>query len=215
MDYDSNHALFFRSLSNLWSIFVLYFLATIPMFIAITLVGLCLFWNSERFTNLSEVVMDLFSLFLGDSIYDITDDLSDKDKIFGVIYCYLYNMLFICVVMNVFNSIVQSAFIKAKVQEQNNWIYNSLMKESHEVTNENLRNLPSIETMTPEEITEEMLKRIGIMNDGLNKCFYLIKDVNNKKIDIETKTSLRKIIYRKVEEIDKKFEFIKFAWKNA
>ena len=215
MDYDSNHALFFRSLSNLWSIFIPFFLATIPMFIAFTLVGLCLFWNSERFTNLSEVVMDLFSLFLGDSIYDITDDLSDKDKIFGVIYCYLYNMLFICVVMNVFNSIVQSAFIKAKVQEQNNWIYNSLMKESHEVTNENLRNLPSIETMTPEEITEEMLKRIGIMNDGLNKCFYLIKDVNNKKIDIETKTSLRKIIYRKVEEIDKKFEFIKLAWKNA
>ena len=41
------------------------------------------------------------------------------------------------------------------------------------------------------------------------------EDVDNKKIDIETKTSLRKIIYRKVEEIDKKFEFIKLAWKNA
>ena len=117
--------------------------------------------------------------------------------------------------MNVFNSLVQSAFIKSKVQEQNNWIYNSLMKESHEVTNENLRNIPSIETMSPEEITEEMLKRIGIMNDGLNKCVNLIQDVDNKKIDIETKTSLRKIIYRKVEEIDKKFEFIKLAWKNA
>ena len=215
MDYDSNHALFFRSLSNLWSIFVPYFLATIPMFIAFTLVGSCLFWNSERFTNLSDVVMDLFSLFMGDSIFDITDDLTDKDKLFGVIYCYLYNILFICVVMNVFNSLVQSAFIKSKVQEQNNWIYNSLMKESHEVTNENLRNIPSIETMSPEEITEEMLKRIGIMNDGLNKCVNLIQDVDNKKIDIETKTSLRKIIYRKVEEIDKKFEFIKLAWKNA
>ena len=215
MDYDSNHALFFRSLSNLWSIFVPYFLATIPMFIAFTLVGACLFWNSERFTNLSDVVMDLFSLFMGDSIFDITDDLTDKDKLFGVIYCYLYNILFICVVMNVFNSLVQSAFIKSKVQEQNNWIYNSLMKESHEVTNENLRNIPSIETMSPEEITEEMLKRIGIMNDGLNKCVNLIQDVDNKKIDIETKTSLRKIIYRKVEEIDKKFEFIKLAWKNA
>ena len=89
------------------------------------------------------------------------------------------------------------------------------MKESHEVTNENLRNIPSIETMSPEEITEEMIKRIGIMNEGLNKCVNLIQDVDNKKIDIETKTSLRKIIYRKVEEIDKKFEFIKLAWKNA
>ena len=215
MDYDSNHALFFRSLSNLWSIFVPYFLATIPMFIAFMLVGVCLFWNSERFTCLSDVIMDLFALFMGDSIYDITDDLSDKEKLFGVIYCYLYNILFICVVMNVFNSLVQSAFIASKVQEQNNWIYNSLMKESHEVTNENLRNLPSIETMSPEEITEEMLKRIGIMNDGLNKCVHLIEDIDNKKIDIETKTTYRKMIYRKVEEIDKKFEFIKLAWKNA
>ena len=37
--------------------------------------------------------MDLFSLFMGDSIFDITDDLTDKDKLFGVIYCYLYNIV--------------------------------------------------------------------------------------------------------------------------
>ena len=215
MDYDANNSLFFRSLSNLWSIFFPFFLATIPLFIAFTLVGACLFWNSERFTNLSNVVMDLFSLFLGDSIYDITDDLTDKDKLLGVIYCYVYNMLFICVVMNVFNSIVQSAFIKAKVQGQNNWIYNSLMKENHELSNENLRNLPSIDTMSPEEIIEEMHKRFIAMNDGLNKCVDLIQDVDNKKNDNETKSLLKKIIYRKVEEIDKKFEFIKLAWKHS
>ena len=53
------------------------------------------------------------------------------------------------------------------------------------------------------------------MNDGLNKCVDLIQDVDFSKIDIEKKTSLKKIIYRKVEEIDKKFEFIKLAWKNS
>ena len=68
--------------------------------------------------------------------------------------------------------------------------------------------------MSPEEIIEEMEKRIKTMNDGLNKCINLIEDVENKRIDIETKTSYRKIIYRKIEEIDKKLEFIKFAWEN-
>ena len=89
------------------------------------------------------------------------------------------------------------------------------MKDSHEVINENLKNLPDIETMSPEEIKEEMEKRIKAMNDGLNKCVDLIQDVDFSKIDIETKTSLKRIIYKKVEEIDKKFEFIKLAWKNS
>ena len=215
VDYDSTLALFFRSLKNLWPLFFPFVFATIPLFIAFTLVGLCLFWNSERFTNLSDVVMDLFALFMGDSIYDITNDLTDRDKLLSIIYCYLYYIVFIVVAMNVFNSIVQAAFVQAKFDQKSNWIYNSLMKRSHEVTNENLKNLPEIETMTPDEITEEMLKRISSMNDGLNKCVEIIQDIDYKKIDIEAKTSLKKIIYRKVEEIDKKFEFIKLAWKNA
>ena len=215
VDYDSTLALFFRSLKNLWPLFFPFVFATIPLFIAFTLVGLCLFWNSERFTNLSDVVMDLFALFMGDSIYDITNDLTDRDKLLSIVYCYLYYIVFIVVAMNVFNSIVQAAFVQAKFDQKSNWIYNSLMKRSHEVTNENLKNLPEIETMTPDEITEEMLKRISSMNEGLNKCVEIIQDIDYKKIDIESKTSLKKIIYRKVEEIDKKFEFIKLAWKNA
>ena len=215
VDYDSTLALFFRSLKNLWPLFFPFVFATIPLFIAFTLVGICIFWNSQRFTNLSDVVMDLFALFMGDAIYDITSDLTDKDKLLAVIYCYLYDIIFIVVAMNVFNSIVQAAFVQAKFDQKSNWIYNSLMKRSHEVTNENLKNLPEIETMTPDEITDEMLKRISAMNDGLNECVEIIQDVDDKKIDIQSKSSLKKIIFKKVEEIDKKFEFIKMAWKTS
>ena len=214
-DYDATLALFFTSLKNLWSLFFPFVFATIPLFIAFTLVGICIFWNSQRFTNLSDVVMDLFALFMGDAIYDITSDLTDKDKLLAVIYCYLYDIIFIVVAMNVFNSIVQAAFVQAKFDQKSNWIYNSLMKTSHEVTNENLKNLPEIETMTPDEITDEMLKRISAMNDGLNECVEIIQDVDDKKIDIQSKSSLKKIIFKKVEEIDKKFEFIKMAWKTS
>ena len=89
------------------------------------------------------------------------------------------------------------------------------MKEKFEVTNENLRNLPSIDTMSPEEIIEEMQKRIKAMNDGLNKCADLIQDVENSKEGNETKILLRKLIYIKIEEIDRKFEFIKLALKYS
>ena len=215
MDYDPNHALFFRSLSNLWPIFFPFFLATILIFIAFTLAGLCLFWNSERFSDLNAVVKDLFILFMGVNIFDIANDLIDKDLFFGTLYSYGYFILFNIVAMNVFNSIVQSAFVKAKFEGQNNWIYNSLVKGAHEVTNENIKNLPDIETMSPEEINEEMQKRFKAMNDGLNKCLDLIEDVDNNKNEVETKDSLKTLIYRKVEEIDKKFEFIKSAWKNS
>ena len=213
-DYDPKYALFFRSLSNTYSNLIPSFIAIIPIFIAFTLLGLCLFWNSERFTSAGDIVEGLIALFIGDSIHDIISDITDRDSFFGPIYGYLYTTISIIVIMNVFVAIIQSAFIKAKFEGNSNWIYNSLIKGGHEVTNENLKNLPSIEKMSPEEIIEEMEKRIKTMNDGLNKCINLIEDVENKRIDIETKTSYRKIIYRKIEEIDKKLEFIKFAWEN-
>ena len=214
MDYAPNHALFFRSLSNLWPIFIPFFLATITIFIAFTLVGQCLFWNSERFTSLSDIIKTLFMLFTGD-FYDTASDLIKKDLFFGFLYSFSYFIIFYIVVLDVFNSIVQSAFIKAKFEARSNWIYNSLLKESHEETNENLKDLPNIEKMSQRQIIQLMQKRIKVMNAGLNKCMDLVQDVNNNKIDIETKTSLKKLIYRKIEEIDKKFECIKSAWKNS
>ena len=215
MDYDVNHALFFRSLSNLRSVLFPLICATIPLFIAFSLAGLCLFWNSEKFDNLNDIVKLLFAQIFGVFFNFTINDLMFRDKFFGVFYCYSYFILFNIVVKNVFNCVIQSAFIKAKVEAKSNWIYNSLMKEKFEVTNENLRNLPSIDNMSPEEIYEEMQKRIIAMNNGLNKCADLIQDVDNINDDNEIKISLRKMIYRKVEEIDKKFEFIKLAWKNS
>ena len=213
MNFNSNHALFFRAFSNLWPIFFPFILATIPIFIAFTLAGLGLFWNSEKYTNVSDVIKDLFTLIWGVFFNFTISDFMDREVFLGTLYCYSYYILFNIVVKNVFNSIVQTAFVKAKLESKSNWIYNSLMKESYEVTNENLRNLPDIETMSPEEIIEEMQKRLKAMNVGLNKCLDLIEDVDNKEIDDETKISLKKVIYKKVEKIDKKFEFILLAWK--
>ena len=212
MSYNSNYALFYTTLQNSSSNFIPAFIAILPVFIAFTFLGLCLFWNSERFTSASDIMKALFALFIGDSIHDIISDITNLDNFLGQLYGYLYTILFIVVVMNVLVAIIQSAFIKAKFESKSNWIYNSLMKVNEEISNENLRNLPMVDNMSPQEIKEDMEKRMILLNQGLNKCMNIIIDVESKNYDVETKNAFRNIIYKKIEEIDKKFEFIKMAW---
>ena len=71
IDYSPKYSLFYRTFSNSMSNFIPSFLAILPVFIAFTFLGLCLFWNSERFTSVSDIMKGLFALFLGDSIHDI------------------------------------------------------------------------------------------------------------------------------------------------
>jgi hypothetical protein len=212
MSFNVNYALFYKTLKNSWSNFIPALLSTLIVFLAFIFLGLCLFWNSERFTNASDITRALFALFIGDSIHDIISDLTNLDNFLGQLYGYIYTILFIVVVMNVFVAIIQSAFIKAKFESKSNWIYNSLMKVNEEISNENLRNLPVVDNMSPKEIKEDMEKRMILMNQGFNKCMNIIIDVENKNYDEETKNEFRGIIYQKVEEIDIKFEFIKMVW---
>ena len=214
IDYSPKYSLFYRTFSNSMSNFIPSFLAILPVFIAFTFLGLCLFWNSERFTSVSDIMKGLFALFLGDSIHDIVVDVSEQSNFFGQIYGYLYIILFIIVVMNVLVAIIQEGFIQAKFESKSHWIYNSLQKGNEDAQNENLKNLPNIEEMSQSEIKRELENRIILMNKGLNKCINLIEGVEKLNIDEESKIALRKVLYRKVEEIDKKMEVIRVVWEN-
>ena len=68
--------------------------------------------------------------------------------------------------------------------------------------------------MSQSEIKRELENRIILMNKGLNKCINLIEGVEKQNIDEESKIALRKVLYRKVEEIDKKMEVIRVVWEN-
>ena len=214
IDYSPKYSLFYRTFSNSMSNFIPSFLAILPVFIAFTFLGLCLFWNSERFTSVSDIMKGLFALFLGDSIHDIFVDVSEQSNFFGQLYGYLYIILFIIVVMNVLVAIIQEGFIQAKFESKSHWIYNSLQKGNEDAQNENLKNLPNIEEMSQSEIKRELENRIILMNKGLNKCINLIEGVEKQNIDEESKIALRKVLYRKVEEIDKKMEVIRVVWEN-
>ena len=212
-DYNPKYALFNRIIFHSMPDFIPAFLGIMPVFIAFTFLGLCLFWNSERFTSVSDVMKALFAIFLGDSIYDIMADIMDLSNFFGQVYGYLYSIISIIVVMNVFVAILQEGFKKAKFESKSHWIYNSLQR-NEEAANEALKNLPVIDEMSQSEIKEELENRIILMNKGLNKCIYLIEDVERQNINEESKNELRKILNMKIEKIDKKMEIIRIVWEN-
>ena len=213
LDYTPKYALFYRTLLNMMPEFIPSFIAILPVFIGFTFLGLCLFWSSERFTCASDVMKGLFAVGLGDSIHDIISDITERSHFFGQIYGYLFTVLFIIVVLNVINAIIQEGFMKSKFESRSHWIYNSLQR-SDEALNENLKNLPVIDEMSQSEIKEELENRIVLMNKGLNKCINLIEGVEEENIDEEEKNQLRKVLLKKIEELDQKMEGIRVIWEK-
>ena len=215
LDYNTKYALLYQTLKHSISYVIPFFVGIMPVFIGFTFLGLCLFWNSERFTNVTDTMKALFAIVNGDSIYDIIVDITEKSNFFGQIYGYLFTILFIVVVMNVFISIIQDAYVSAKVASQSHWIYNDLVKNNDSaLMNEDLKDLPNIEEMSQTEIKEELENRIILMNKGLNKCRELIEAVEKKDIDEKEKNELRNILFLKIEEIDQKMEIIRVVWEN-
>ncbi len=213
LDYNSKYGLLYRTLKHSVSNVIPFFIGIMPVFIAFIFLGLCLFWNSERFTNVTDVMKALFSIVNGDSVYDIIVDLTDKSNFFGQIYGFLFTILFIVVVMNVFQAIIQEAYVIAKVESQSHWIYTNLLKHDN-IENETIKNLPNIEEMSQTEIKAELENRIILMNKGLNKCIELIEEVDKKEIDEKEKNELKNILLLKIEEIDQKMEVIRIVWEN-
>ena len=72
--------------------------------------GYCVFWRNERFKSLSDVVIILYSMANGDSLYDVFKELSGISFFIGQIYLYSFTIIFITVVLNIFIAIVQEAY---------------------------------------------------------------------------------------------------------
>ena len=210
----TKYGLFYQTLKHSITNIIPFFIGIMPIFIGFTFLGLCLFWNSERFTSISDAIKTVFSLVNGDSIHEIIVDMADKSNFFGQIYGFLLTLLFIVVVMNVLSSIIQEAYVSAKVASQSHWIYSNLLKNNDNLENEVIKNLPNIEEMSQSEIKAELENKIILMNKGLNKCTELIEEVEKKDIDEKEKNELRNILLLKIEEIDQKMEIIRNVWEN-
>lgn len=114
-----------KSIPNL----ILYFIGTLPIFISFIVFAVANFPYSERFYSFTRVILSLFGMMNGDSILDIINDLIQNSFFLGQIYIYFFNILFICVVINIFVSIIEEAFVNSKLKNQNHWIYSFVKKE--------------------------------------------------------------------------------------
>jgi uncharacterized membrane protein (DUF106 family) len=176
-----------KSIPNL----ILYFVGSLPIFISFVVFAVANFPYSERFYNFTRVILSLFGMMNGDSILDIIQDITQNSYFLGQLYIYSFNILFICVVINIFVSIIEEAFVNSKIKNQNHWIYSFVKKEQNRVTRGEMK------------MYEEM-RRKNIIRDVLNedKKVNQIQNVNNSEI-LNDKINIRKSKKREtVKDVD-------------
>ena len=115
---------------------LLYFIGTSPIFLGFIFFGYANFWGSERFTSVTLTMTTLLSMMNGDSILDIINDLESNGFFIGCIYSYSFGIMSICVICNLFVSIIEEAYVNTKIKNKDHWVYSFLKKKEEEENEE-------------------------------------------------------------------------------
>lgn len=62
----------------------------VPVFFGFSFLGLCLFWDSNRYKNLSTSMFTCFAAMNGDSLYDIFYDITNFRFLLGMAYLIIF-----------------------------------------------------------------------------------------------------------------------------
>jgi hypothetical protein len=95
IEYAENYSTIYITIKNAMPNVFRYLFGVFPIFLGFIFFGLCVFWRSERFTSTSNVMIILFSLAQGDSVFDTFKDLSGIYFFIGQAYLYLFCLIFI------------------------------------------------------------------------------------------------------------------------
>jgi len=129
IEYSQNYSIIYVTLRSSLPNVIRYLIGVTPIFLGYIFLGLCIFWKSERFTDTSNVMMILFSLAQGDSVYDCFKDLSGFHFLIGKIYLYSFCITFIVVVLNIFIAIIEEAYITSKMQSKTHWVFDYIKND--------------------------------------------------------------------------------------
>ena len=134
----------------------------------------------------------------GDSILDVINDITQNSYFLGQIYIYFFNILFICVVINIFVSIIEEAFVNSKLKNQNHWIY-SFVKKEHNKKEEEGTGVTRGEMKMYEE-----MRRKNIIRDTLSENKDSNKEDKENELHIlNEKITMRKNIKREtIKDVD-------------
>ena len=210
LDYSPKYSTIYKTLFFAFPNVVIFLISILPVFLGFSFLALCIFWRSERFTNVSDTMFNLFAIINGDSVYDIISDITKVSYFLGQIYGYIFCILFIVVVMNVFISIINEAYISSKMLGQGHWIY-SYMKNDPTFLKDDNEDLPNIKGMTSKEVKEELNKRISKLEEGIEKCNKYIEDVKEIK-DKEEREKLKDILITKINKIENNILILRQIW---
>ena len=143
-----------------------YFIGTMPIFLSFLVVAIANFPYSERFYSFTRVILNLFGMMNGDSIFDVIKDITDNNFFIGHVYIYFFNILFIFFVINIFVSIIEESFVTSKIKNQNHWIYSFVKKNQN--PNEEKGNISRKEMRLIDEMRRKNLIRNALRKEGKN-----------------------------------------------
>lgn len=171
-----------------------YFFGVLPIYIGFILFGVGIFWRSERFASIPMAFITLLAMMNGDSVLDIISDLKGINFFIGQVYSYLFGGLFIAVVMNIFVSIIEEAYVESKMKNRNHWIYSFLKmnqsntKEAMVSVNDSISNSNSNEdkidmTKGPRKLYEKVRSK-AILREAIN---IEMSRFDDKNLDVSPK----------------------------
>lgn len=188
--YQTIYSTLYYSLPKVISFLV----GVVPVFGGFVFFGLSVFYSCEAFQSTSNASQALFALMNGDSIYDISHQLKGMYFVLGQVYSYTFCVLFIVVVMNVFISIIQEAYVyngKEKGYEWELWKYLKM--------EDNMLNKRDDKYDKRKDVRERGI----IMWNALNKCEMLCGKVNCGWYEVRKLNKRIGEVERKVKEIMK------------
>ena len=210
LDYSPKYSTIYKTLFFAFPNVIIFLISILPVFLGFSFLALCIFWRSERFTNVSDTMFNLFAIINGDSVYDIISDITKVSYFLGQLYGYIFCILFIVVVMNVFISIINEAYISSKMLGQGHWIY-TYMKNDPTFLKDDNEDLPNIKAITSKEVKEELNKRISKLEEGIEKCNKCIEDVKEIE-DKEERDKLKDILIEKINKIENNILILRQIW---
>ena len=179
---------------------LLYFIGTSPIFLGFIFFGYANFWGSERFTNITLTMTTLLSMMNGDSILDIINDLESTGFFVGCIYSYLFGIMSICVICNLFVSIIEEAYVNTKIKNKDHWVYTFLKVKNNdddkEITKKKIKKIQGIRSKNiirmafEEENNYENINDSGMINNSNDNSFNSSLNLSNNN-SLSSRISLK------------------------
>lgn len=116
LEYHKNIHLLTNVMRNSGPQIIRFLVGIVPIFMGYVVLGVCLFWKSEKFKSINEAIITLFSIMMGDFVYATFSD-EIGIGLLGQLYLFSFILIFIICVHNIFVSIICSKAIEKKKEQ--------------------------------------------------------------------------------------------------